>query len=318
MTSRTPHLPDPGPVAERCRRLLFRVGLAVTLAPSLASAQELRYEIRLNPAANGRTLAVQVSGSGFPVNEGMLDAHLRSWGGWADLGRPYLQSVTVNGRPASADTSGTIPLGSGPFVLRYELPVLDDTSASARRLSLLPRGGPETAVAFVYNTLVVIQRAGVPVAARASIRLVAPRTGGTFTGWAGFAEGAQSAPVLPVAEGENGLYAFGVVRPTLQMANGTRIEVVSAVSGPSHVDEIAAIASGSLPVLQAATGVTPDSVVRIIVQRSRLPGVFRGTVTRFGITVALPPDDSLRSGRARALCTSSATCGSAIGSSTSD
>jgi len=293
MTSRPPHLPDLGPVAERCRRLLLGVSVAFLLASSPISAQELRYEIRLNSAANGQTLAVEVSGSGFRAAEAPLDAHLPNWGDWPYLGRPYLQNVTVNDRPATPNPSGTIPLGPGPFALRYELPVLDDTSADAHRLPLLPRGGPGTAVAAVYNTLVVIKRVGVPVTARASIRLTAPPAGGTFTGWAGFAEGAQSAPVLPVAEGENGFYAFGVLGPALQTANGIRIEVASAVGGAWRVNDIAALASRTLPVLQRATGVAPDSVVRIIVQRSGLPGVTRGTTTRFGITIALPPDDAL-------------------------
>jgi len=293
MTSRPPRLPDLGPVAERCRRLLLGVSVAFLLASSPISAQELRYEIRLNSAASGQTLAFKVSGSGFRAAQAPLDAHLPNWGDWADLGRPYIQNITVNNRPASPNMVGTIPLGTGSFVLRYELPVLDDTSPDAHRFPHLPRGGPGTAVAAVFNTLVVIKRGGVPVAARASIRLTAPRTGGTFTGWAGFAEGAQSARVLPVAEGENGFYAFGVLGPALHTANGIRLEVVSAVGGAWRVNDITALASRTLPVLQRTTGVAPDSVVRIIVQRSGLPGVTRGTTTRFGIAVALPPDDTL-------------------------
>lgn len=251
-------LPTPGPVAGSCRRRLLGISAALLLAPSPVSAQALRYEIRLNSAAKGQTLAVEVSGSGFRAADAALDAHLPNWGDWIDLGRPYLQNVSVNGRPASPNTSGSIALGRGPFVLRYELPVLDDTTADAHRFPNLPRGGPGTAVAAVFNTLVVIKSGGVPV-----------------------------------AKGENGFYAFGVGRPALQTANGIRIEVASAVSGAGHVNDIAAVASRTLPVLPAATGVTPDSVVRIVVQRSGLPGVTRGTVTRFGITVALPPDDAL-------------------------
>jgi hypothetical protein len=39
--------------------------------------------------------------------------------------------------------------------------------------------------------------------------------------------------------------------------------------------------------------VAPDSVARILVQRAGVPGVFRGTTTQFGITVAFFPDDAL-------------------------
>ncbi len=222
-----------------------------------------------------------------------LDAHLPNWGEWSDLGRPYLQNVTVNGRPATTDAFGAIPLDKGAFVLRYEIPVLDDTSADADRLPLLPRGGPGTAVAAVHNTLVVIRRGGVPVIARASIRLTAPPAGGTFTGWAGFAPGAQSAPVLPVGETENGFYALGVLEPAVRTANGIRIEVASVVEGAGRVHEIAELASRTLMVLQRATGTAPDSVARIIVQRSGTAGVFRGTTTQFGITIAVFPDDAL-------------------------
>jgi hypothetical protein len=124
-----------------CDRLLLGATVAVVLASSPVSAQELRYAIRLNPAANGQTLAIKVSGSGFRAMGVPLDAHLTSWGEWSDLGRPYLQNVTVNGRPATTDAFGAIPLDKGSFVLRYEIPVLDDTSAEAERLPLLPRGG---------------------------------------------------------------------------------------------------------------------------------------------------------------------------------
>src|SRR3970282_1007537 len=57
--------------------------------------------------------------------------------------------------------------------------------------------------------------------------------------------------------------------------------------------DVAELASRTLPVLQVATGIAPDPVVRLIVQRSDLPGVTRGTTTRFGIPVSLPPDDTV-------------------------
>src|SRR4029079_7424559 len=85
----------------------------------------------------------------------------------------------------------------------------------------------------------------------------------------------------------------GVHEPAVRTANGIRIEVASVVEGESRVNEIAELASRTLMVLRRATGVAPDSVARIIVQRSGLPGVFRGTTTQFGITIAVFPDDTL-------------------------
>lgn len=293
MTFRSAQLHDLGQVLERFSRLLPVLVVAFVFVSTPASAQELRYEIRLNAAANGQSLAVEVSGSGFRAAEAPLEAYLPNWGDWLDLGRPYLQNITVNGRPATTNLSGTVPLGTRPFVLRYELPVLDDNSPDAHRLPLLPRGEPGTAVAAVRNTLVVIRRGGVPVTARASVRLATPPAGGTFTGWAGFARGTQSASVLPVGETENGFYAFGVLSPVVRTTDGIRIEVASAVGGAWRASDVAELASRTLPVLQVATGIAPDPVVRLIVQRSDLPGVTRGTTTRFGIAVSLPPDDTV-------------------------
>ena len=71
--------------AARCGRLLLGVA-AFLLVSSPIAAQELRYNIRLNPAAKGQMLAVDVYGSGFRAKEATLDAHLPNWGGWPDLG----------------------------------------------------------------------------------------------------------------------------------------------------------------------------------------------------------------------------------------
>jgi hypothetical protein len=289
----TPSRPQPhylGIAANRCYRLLLAVSVVCGLTATPGRAQELRYEVELKTTATSQTLAVEVTGLGFTRRDSLV-AYLADWGDWTELGHPYLQHVIVRGRPV-APVAGMIPLGTGPFVLRYELPVLDDTSTDSHRLSLLPRGGPGTAVAAVRNTLVEIRRGGERVAARESIRLAAPKIGGTFTGWAGFAAGSQSAPVLPVGETENGFYAFGVSQPVIRVADGFRIEVTSAdADGSQRVSDVADLASRTLPILEKLTGVKPDTVVRLIVQGSGLPGVTRGTTTQFGIAVALPPGD---------------------------
>ena len=290
MTSALPQPLDLGIPVPRYHRLLLTVSLACGLTSTPVLAQELRYTVELTTTAPARMLAIEVTGLGFASRDSLV-AYLPNWGDWTELGRPYLQNVIVRGRPVAPAAAGTIPLGTGPFVLRYELPVLDDTSTDARRLSLLPRGAPGTAVAAVRNTLVEIRRGGERAAARASSRLAAPGAGSTFTGWAGFAAGSQSAPVLPVGETENGFYAFGVREPATRIADGVRIEVASAADGAWRVSDVADLASRTLPMLQKLTGEKPDTVVRLIVQGSGLPGVTRGTTTHFGIAVALPPDD---------------------------
>ena len=266
------------------------MGCASAATTTANPAQELRYQVELRTTAATQILVVEVSGLGFASGDSLV-AHLNNWGEWTALGRPYLQNVIVRGRPVTPTAAGTIPLGTGPFVLRYELPVLDESSADARRLSLLPHGPPGAAVAAVRNTLVEIRRGGERVAARASIRLAAPSTGGTFSGWAGFAAGSQSAPVLPVGATENGFYAFGVREPAVRSANGVRIEVVSTADGARRVNDVADLASRVVPMLHKLTGERPDTVVGLIVQRSGLPGVFRGTASQFGVVLLLPPDD---------------------------
>jgi hypothetical protein len=266
------------------------LGCASTATTTANPAQELRYTVELKTTATAQMLVVEVAGLGFASGDSLV-AYLYDWGSWTELGRPYLQNVIVRGRPVALTAAGTIPLGTGPFVLRYELPVLGDTSADARRHSLLPHGAPGTAIAAVRNTLVEIRRGGERVAARASIRLAAPRTGGTFSGWAGFSADSQSAPVLPVGATENGFYAFGLGEPAIRSANGVRIEVASTADAARRANDVADLAARLLPVLHTLTGERPDTVVGLILQRSGLPGVFRGTASQFGVAVLLPPDD---------------------------
>ena len=269
---------------------LMLVGCASAATTAADPAQELRYHVALETTGATETLVVEVSGLGFASGDSLV-AYLNDWGEWSELGRPYLQNVTLHGRTVALTAAGTIPLGAGPFVLRYELPVLGDTSADAKRLSLLPRGAQGIAVAAVRNTLVEIRRGGKRVAARASVRLAAPRVGGTFSGWAGFAPGTQSASVLPLGEIENGFYAFGVREPAVRNANGVRIEVVSTSGATQRVNDVADLAARLLPVLHKITGEKPDTLVCLIVRASGQPGVTRGTATQFGFSIALPPDD---------------------------
>lgn len=253
----------------------------------------LQYSVAYDPAVPF-VLKVSLDASGVVAAGRSHVLRLSNWGEWTETKSGYVKDLQVNGAAIQFNDRGELVLPSatargGHLHVDYSLRIQQSGSDEQQAHPLLPYRKDDHVFGFVKNTLVELMVDGAPRPGEVTIRIEAPLDYDTFTGWAGLSKGGQRpAPLKSLVEA-NGIFAIGrSFRNASRHLTGGVVEVVQIVPGPDQTLEVAEVAAAIIASSARAVGRAPQAVTRVVVDRSRAPGVFNGTHTAAGLVVYLP------------------------------
>jgi hypothetical protein len=273
----------------------FACALAAACLASPARATDVHYRLRYERDGDAAHWTVEVLVTDASPRDGALRFELDGFGGWQDLGHPYLQLVSATPEPRRSDPGAgrfeiAVPRrGDEALQLVYRIDLLAMHGEAQRARGLLPAAGEAYAFGWSWNVLAQVSDDEGPVRGRRTLELLAQQGCTIVTGWAGRSTGSQTVELAPGMG--NAPIAFGEPAYVgLLDDGGHAVEVYQFGAGTEIADVVAGFLARASPVLGRLFGAPARSPYRAFVTDHQGGGMGSHFGLRIAHTAEEPPE----------------------------